>query len=89
MSQEDQQILEQISSIWKKVDTFLVNHDNSLLLFDFTTVSHFENSDEKRIKSIYQYKIKNYKNLFPIISGQKKLVYLFGLMMKFHELKLP
>ncbi|MBK8699815.1 MAG: hypothetical protein IPN29_09870 [Saprospiraceae bacterium] len=63
MTQEDEQILKQINSIWRKTDAFLVNHDNSLLLFDFTTVSHFENSDEKRIKSIYQYKIRNYKNL--------------------------
>lgn len=59
MTTEEQQIQEQISSIWQKTDDFLANHNNSLLLFDFTTVSHYENGGIK-IKSIYQHKIKNY-----------------------------
>ena len=43
MTTEEQQIQEQISSIWQKTDDFLASYNNSLLLFDFTTVSHYEN----------------------------------------------
>lgn len=59
MTTEEQQIQKQISEIWEKTDVFLANHNNSLLLFDFTTVSHYENAGIK-IKSIYQHKIKDY-----------------------------
>ena len=61
MTSEEKEIQEQISCIWKKTNYFLKSHDNSLLLFDFTTVSHYENGSIK-IKSIYQHKIKDYAN---------------------------
>lgn len=63
MTTEEQRIQNQISSIWSRTDTFLKKHDdNCLLLFDFTTVSHYDNGSIK-IKSIYQYKIKDYPKL--------------------------
>ncbi len=62
MTSEEQQIKEQISDIWRKTDAFLAKHNNSLLLFDFTTVSHYENGGVK-IKSSYPYKIKGYPEL--------------------------
>jgi hypothetical protein len=60
---EEQQIHEQISLIWKRIDIFLKKYNNCLLLLDFTTLYQFENNKTK-IKSIYQCKIHNYQNLF-------------------------
>jgi hypothetical protein len=62
MVTEEEQVQEKISNIWKTTDVFLASHNNSLLLFDFTTVSIYENGEIK-IKSLYQYKIKDYPNL--------------------------
>lgn len=63
MTLEEQQIQEQISGIWQETDNFLASYNNSLLLFDFTTLYQFENNKTK-IKSIYQYKIPDYSQLF-------------------------
>jgi hypothetical protein len=58
MTNEQQQIQNQIDGIWNKVDSFLKSSSNNLLLFDFTTVSHYDSGI--KIKSIYQHKIKDY-----------------------------
>jgi hypothetical protein len=59
MDAEEKQIQQKISEIWATIDTFLSFYDNSLLLFDFTTVSRYKGGGIK-IKSIYQFKIKHY-----------------------------
>ncbi|MEP2445753.1 MAG: hypothetical protein ABJI69_00885 [Balneola sp.] len=59
MVSNDDKIQKEISNTWESIDIFLKENENSLLAFDFTTVSHYL-SGRIKIKSNYKYLIKNY-----------------------------
>jgi hypothetical protein len=62
MTAEEQQIQKQINTIWDELNTALEEFDNSLLLFDFTTV-FYKGENYGKVQSTYRYAIEGYPQL--------------------------